>query len=216
MIRRTFALAIEFGEMGKKKIKQPVYGSQVIPKNRWARGSPHRTADCNRLLNMPCFAHIVKEIDTEFLAEKGMTLEDIRWLDERRIKWNCARCGFSWFNVVSDRTKNGCGCKHCFADIPSVTDHSLMSEKVAELYEKKPNPFASAPNGAFLQKLDAASRRVLSDLVCTSCGATFQRSVRCVTGVVCSGQTQVTKQEVCDSCLWTTKVMQKAAVHAKS
>ena len=210
MLRRTRRIAIEFGEQAKKHIVSSEYGKQVIPRKRWARGPPHRTTDSNRLVNMPAFSYMVKEIDHEYLTENGMTLENIRWLDERKIKWNCARCGHSYRMHVSGRTKNGKGCHRCFSDIPSVTNHSLQSTSVRDFYGNASNPFDKTENGEFLQNVDAASRRVLNEIVCSNCNAKFKRSIRCITGVVCEGQTQVQKQEVCDSCLWTTKVMQKA------
>ncbi|KNH09739.1 IgM heavy chain variable region [Perkinsela sp. CCAP 1560/4] len=207
MFRRTLTRAIEFGEQAKKPHFEPTYGHQHLPKRRWGKGPGHRTVESNRLVSMPLFQPIVKEIDLEHMVENGMTMDDIRWLDERVLKWNCTRCGHSWLMRVSNRTKNGAGCPECATDIPSVTNSESKSTTVASLYSSKPNPFAQCQN--FVSSIDAASRRVLSNIQCTLCKRSFRRSVRCTTGVVCEGQNPVTKQDVCDACLWTTRVMKK-------
>mmetsp|Transcript_11476 Transcript_11476/g.17365 ORF Transcript_11476/g.17365 Transcript_11476/m.17365 type:complete len:210 (-) Transcript_11476:204-833(-) len=205
MFRRSIRRTIEFGEHAKKTYYEPTYGYQKLNRRRWGKGPGHRTVEANRLVSMPLFQKVVKEIDREHLVENGMTIDDIRWLDERILKWNCVRCEHSWRARVSDRTKNGAGCPECAKDIPCVTNSHLRSVPIGSL-----SSIHKCAKSRFLASVDAASRRIVQ-LPCTSCGKNFSRSIRCLTGIVCDGQNPVTKQDVCDACLWSAIIMKNAA-----
>ena len=140
---------------------------------------------------------MVPEIDKEYLTKKGIMIEDLRWLDERVIGWVCG-CGRKYTGRPRDRTKNGFGCRGCWAEAPSAVDATIKTVPASEVKD--------CAVRSELTRFDAAARRLVT-IPCPKCAGPMARTVRVLTGVTAPGQPAVTKQAVCDKCLWTVQVM---------
>eukprot|EP00759_Apiculatamorpha_spiralis_P032378 PhF_6_TR33825/c0_g1_i1/m.49607 len=209
MLRRSLKFLIDdFSEKGKFKPwrEYHVPGKMKLPYKDRSNGTIHRTTPENSLVNHPAFQHLVKEIDPDFLAEKQIKIEDLRWLDERLIRWKCLSCGSKRLLRPRDRTKNGVNCKVCETLTPSAVDPQIRSTAtVAQLQSGE-----LKRSLAEYQDHDAASRRVVK-IQCSGCSREFSRSIRSLTGVSAPGMTAIPKQDVCDHCLWGKTVMQYKA-----
>jgi len=213
MLRRSFShFVADFGE-SKKKFPPYIYlgsgnaygiGRAVVRKNKRGNFGIHRTVDENRLIKQPTLAHLAEEIDKSYLTEKGWALEDIRWLDERRLKWQC-KCGNRYWARTRDRTWLGYQCKACLSDSPSAVDATIRTVNAGTVKEC---PFRDQ-----LTKYDAASRRTVT-IECPGCKEPMRRTVRSLTGVSAPGCIRVEKTAVCRKCLWKDAVMKSPELKA--
>ncbi|ESS68830.1 hypothetical protein TcG_05889 [Trypanosoma cruzi] len=215
MDRTRLFLAAEFKQKSRWSSVWPnmhygaMYLSYSIGRKLPMKGVNWVTRESNRLTNFSNrYQAVINDIDVKKTEEElGITLQDIRWNDHRRIYWKCSFCGSSYRKSVSVRTKFHAGCNFCKGRYPSEVlreQHQSLSlaasapELIKQLKEtdKKDNLGSLARTSKFR-----------AEWKCQGCGGSYRASVRSRTGMVENGQCPlhpgiVDWSAYCPSCSW--------------
>lgn len=175
------------------------------------------TRDSNRLVNFSNrYQTVINDIDVAKTEEElGITLNDIRWNDHRRIYWKCSFCGSSYRKNVSVRTKYHAGCSQCKKKYPS----EVLGEQVVS-----PSLAASAPelmeqlvDNGVRDNLGSLSRtsKFSAEWKCRGCGNSYRATIRSRTGAVERGQCPLHPDVAawsayCPSCSWKPNMLSVA------